>query len=513
MHPKPEETIHRLAASGVMSADEIDVYLDRLPPEERSSGGEVLLRALVRDSRLTKYQADHRCDIYSLGCTLYCLLTGRAPYGGDVPAKKEVPAWKKVMAHRLQPIPSLCAARPDVSPGLDAIFRKMMAKQPEERYQSITEVLVALEACRHPRRPPPRRVEPPPVAYPASPSTGPPSTATIEAVEPSVMEEIVPRTAPVEEQSFPAFAETIRQQFQVDTKSHGKEPHRDRRSTAVYVRVGVIVSAVVAGIALVVLIAVLIQGPKKPVAAVPKEEKTEKTKTMEKWMPANDGNDSGRSPAREEPAYEYKDVYEFLESTLRTSQGRYGLLLTYTEIAAVLRIGRSCTWTIGAGKTKDDNAYEITVEAGKWSSKKLSGLELILVKRDSISRILPAGGDMPAEPLVVLGKPQLRVDTGAKGEQILVGSIPCTRHGNKWVEHLTLWMACKSEKNELPIVVFDANEPPRSGNIEINYKPRSPVNFEAGGRIYLEAFLCRPKAGLYRISNEVVWPGAAGKND
>jgi hypothetical protein len=234
---------------------------------------------------------------------------------------------------------------------------------------------------------------------------------------------------------------------------------------------------------------------------------------MEKWRPANDGNDSGRSPAREEPAYEYKDVYEFLESTLRTSQGRYGLLLTYTEIAAVLRIGRSCTWTIGAGKTKDDNAYEITVEAGKWSSKKLSGLELILVKRDSISRILPAGGDMPAEPLVVLGKPQLRVDTGAKGEQILVGSIPCTRHGNKWVEHLTLWMACKSEKNELPIVVFDANEPPRSGNIEINYKPRSPVNFEAGGRIYLEAFLCRPKAGLYRISNEVVWPGAAGKND
>jgi hypothetical protein len=100
-----------------------------------------------------------------------------------------------------------------------------------------------------------------------------------------------------------------------------------------------------------------------------------------------------------------------------------------------LRIGRSCTWTIGAGKTKDDNAYVITVEA------------------------------------------------------------------------------CKSEKNELPIVVFDANEPPRSGNIEINYKPRSPVNFEAGGRIYLEAFLCRPKAGLYRISNEVVWPGAAGKND
>jgi serine/threonine protein kinase len=702
---KPEETIYRLAASGVMSADEIDGYLVGLPPEERSSGGELLLRALVRDSRLTKYQADcirkgevqglvlgeyeildeigaggmgkvfkarhrrmnrlvalkilppkavaseesvkrfhreieavarlehaniviaydageasgvhylvmqyvdgqdlakvlrhegplpvaqaidyifqaakgleyahaqgvihrdlkpsnlfrdahgtvkvldlglarlvegsagevsedaltasnqvmgtpeymapeqaddthqadHRCDIYSLGCTLFCLLTGRAPYGGDKPTKKEVPAWKKVMAHRLQPIPSLCAARRDVPPELDAVFHKMMAKQPEERYQSITEVLVALEACRHPRRPPPRRAELPPTASPAAPATRPRSSATVEDIEPSVMEEIAPPTPPPADQSYRAFAETIRQQIKVDTKSHSKQPPRDRRNTAVYLWVGGIGGAIVVGLAIVMLIVMIVQGQKKPTAGPSEPEKTAKTaKTakVEKWDPAAI---PVNGLVKEEPFYEHKDLYDFLENTLRTSQGKYVLLLTYTEIAAVINSGRSGTWTIGAGKTKDDNAYEVSVKAGKWSWKKLSGLELMLVKRDSISRSVPVGGEMPAEPLVSLAKPQLRVVRNAKGEQTLVGTIYCTRNTSKWVEHLTLWIQCKADKKEVMIVSFDANELPRTGPIEVNYKPLLPANFEEGGRIYLEAFLCRPKAGLFRISNELPW--------
>ena len=74
-------------------------------------------------------RADQRSDIYSLGCTLFFLLTGKPLYEGKT-------MIQKVLAHREQPIPLL--------PSLDAVFQKLVAKMPEERYQSMGEVIQAL---------------------------------------------------------------------------------------------------------------------------------------------------------------------------------------------------------------------------------------------------------------------------------------------------------------------------------------------------------------------------------
>jgi serine/threonine protein kinase len=87
--------------------------------------------------------ADSRSDIYSLGCTLFFLLTGRPPYSGSSPVRK-------LFAHREHPIPDLHAIREDVPASASDVFQKMVAKNPDDRLQAMTHVIEVLEAIRIP---------------------------------------------------------------------------------------------------------------------------------------------------------------------------------------------------------------------------------------------------------------------------------------------------------------------------------------------------------------------------
>ena len=77
-------------------------------------------------------------DIYSLGCTLYFLLVGRPVFSGET-------AGAKLLAHQEQPPPSLRAARPDATEPLDRLFRRMLAKRPEDRPATMADVIHELE--------------------------------------------------------------------------------------------------------------------------------------------------------------------------------------------------------------------------------------------------------------------------------------------------------------------------------------------------------------------------------
>jgi serine/threonine protein kinase len=87
------------------------------------------------------HHVDQRADIYSLGCSIFRLLVGHPPF----PKSSVI---QKLLAHRDDPIPSLHDSRDDIPELLDQIFRRMLAKDPNNRYQSMDEVVGALETCR-----------------------------------------------------------------------------------------------------------------------------------------------------------------------------------------------------------------------------------------------------------------------------------------------------------------------------------------------------------------------------
>ena len=94
------------------------------------------------EQALDPKKADVRSDIYSLGCTLWFLLTGKKLYD----AKGVV---DRIMMHRSSPIPLLMKEQ-TVPKELQVVFEKMVAKKPDERYQSMKEVIAALDAVLNP---------------------------------------------------------------------------------------------------------------------------------------------------------------------------------------------------------------------------------------------------------------------------------------------------------------------------------------------------------------------------
>ena len=85
------------------------------------------------------HRVDTRADVYSLGCTLFQLLCGSAPFSSE---NRSLLA--KMKAHCMAPIPSLRERRGDAPPELERVLNRMLAKHPQDRFASPGEVAAAL---------------------------------------------------------------------------------------------------------------------------------------------------------------------------------------------------------------------------------------------------------------------------------------------------------------------------------------------------------------------------------
>ena len=115
--------------------DEEEASLTREHDEKVLGTADYLAPEQARDS----HKAEPRSDIYSLGCTLYYLLIGRAPF-----AKGSL--GERIRAHMNEPPPNPLDQRPDVPPAIAELYFRMMAKHPDARPQSAREVADALGA-------------------------------------------------------------------------------------------------------------------------------------------------------------------------------------------------------------------------------------------------------------------------------------------------------------------------------------------------------------------------------
>ena len=92
---------------------------------------------LAPEQALDSHTVDGRADIYSLGCTLYFVLTGHPPF-------PEGTCTQRLMMHQTQQPESIRKQRPEVPEDLVAIFNRMTAKKREHRYQKADDVVEAL---------------------------------------------------------------------------------------------------------------------------------------------------------------------------------------------------------------------------------------------------------------------------------------------------------------------------------------------------------------------------------
>ena len=132
----------------------LDLGLARTADDEEADAGQRLTRQgqvlgtpdyIAPEQVMDSRSADIRADIFSLGASIYKLLTGRVPFEGES-------AMDKLMARHTCPTPRVRTYRPEIPEEIDAVIAKAMARDPEDRYQTPEDLAEAIAPYADPER-------------------------------------------------------------------------------------------------------------------------------------------------------------------------------------------------------------------------------------------------------------------------------------------------------------------------------------------------------------------------
>jgi serine/threonine protein kinase len=164
--------------------------------------------------------ADIRSDVYSLGCTLFKMLTGSVPFTGKSPLER-------LMARAIQDAPLLSTVRPDAPADLECVVSRMLERNPEHRFQTPGELAVALS---------PWCMKDEPSSSPLSAPLAVPQAPDLLAPESRSQSDAPPVTAPL-----PVVPEALAAPLPASAEeSHSRDPQSIRRRVRPAVLVGML---------------------------------------------------------------------------------------------------------------------------------------------------------------------------------------------------------------------------------------------------------------------------------